>query len=68
MDCSLLVFDFYQSPTLAAANNPVWIIRNKIILGFPVAVLNVLAIENRSILPHKMPVELQKGDTHLHPL
>jgi serine phosphatase RsbU (regulator of sigma subunit) len=49
MDCSLLVFDFpNQRLHIAAANNPVWIIRNN---------------ELKEIKPDKMPVGKNDRDT-----
>ncbi len=77
MDCSLLVFDFTNKQLLiAAANNPVWIIRSN--SPFEGGVRRTGDVELIEIKPDKMPVgkserqnesftlqtiELQKGDT-----
>ncbi len=77
MDCSLLVFDFANKQLfIAAANNPVWIIRSN--SPFEGGVRRTGDVELIEIKPDKMPVgkndkqdlsftthtvELQKGDT-----
>ncbi|MDI1354178.1 MAG: SpoIIE family protein phosphatase [bacterium] len=48
MDCSLIAFDFAnKSLTYAAANNPVWIVRDKVLI---------------ELLPNKMPVGKHDND------
>ncbi len=77
MDCSLLAFDFSKNQLLiAAANNPIWIIRSN--SPFEVGVRRKGDFELIEIKPDKMPVgksdkqdqsfathtlKLQKGDT-----
>ncbi len=64
MDCSLLVFDFTNRQLhIAAANNPVWIIRNNELIEIKPDKMPVGKSDkqNQSFTTHTL--ELQKGDT-----
>ncbi len=62
MDCSLTVYDFKNKKlTIAAANNPVWIVRS--LSTFEVAARRAEDVEVIEIKPDKMPVGKHDKDT-----
>ena len=63
MDCSLLSFDFKNNKlTYAAANNPVWLIRNNTLLEFNPDKMPVGKHDRDTIPFQQHEIELQKGD------
>ena len=64
MDCSLLVFDFSTNHLLiAAANNPVWIIRNNELIEIKPDKMPVGKSDKQDQSFTTHTIELQKGDT-----
>jgi serine phosphatase RsbU (regulator of sigma subunit)/ligand-binding sensor domain-containing protein len=63
MDCSIVCFDFKQLQIkLAAANNPVWIVRNKEIIEFAPDKMPVGKHDNDTISFSEQVFQLIKGD------
>jgi len=63
MDCALFVFDFKNMKLkIAAANNPVWIVRNAEIIEIKPDKMPVGKHERQEISFKQIEVELQKGD------
>jgi serine phosphatase RsbU (regulator of sigma subunit) len=63
MDCSLISFDFNNSKiTYAAANNPIWIVRENVLLEFAPDKMPVGKHDKDSISFTQHEVEIQKGD------
>jgi serine phosphatase RsbU (regulator of sigma subunit) len=63
MDCSLISLDLKQNQlTYSAANNPVWIVRNKELLEFVPNKMPVGKHDNDSVSFTQHVIELQKGD------
>lgn len=63
MDCSLMVFDLENNQIqFAAANNPVWIIRNEVLLEFKGDKMPVGKHDRDSESFTTQTVELEKGD------
>jgi serine phosphatase RsbU (regulator of sigma subunit) len=64
MDCSLLVFDFKKMQLhIAAANNPVWIIRNNEFIEIKPDKMPVGKSDKQNLSFTTHTLELQKGDT-----
>ena len=64
MDCSLISFDFKNKKLIyAAANNPVWIIRNKEFIALEADRMPIGKHDKDSIPFTQHEVELKKGDT-----
>lgn len=63
MDCSLIVIDFNENKlTYSAANNPIWIVRDKKLLEFAPDSMPVGKHENVNIQFEQHSINLQKGD------
>jgi len=63
MDCSLLSLDLKSNQLIyAAANNPVWIVRNKQILEFDPDKMPVGKHDNDQVSFTQHTIDLQKGD------
>lgn len=63
MDCSLISFDYSANTlTYAAANNPVWIIRDKVLREYSPDKMPVGKHDNDNILFTQHTVALEKGD------
>ncbi|OFY84526.1 MAG: hypothetical protein A3F72_14060 [Bacteroidetes bacterium RIFCSPLOWO2_12_FULL_35_15] len=63
MDCSLISFDFEKGKlSYAAANNPVWIVREKQLLEFAPDKMPVGKHDNDQIPFTQQTIELKKGD------
>lgn len=64
MDCSVICFDAdFKKLTYSAANNPIWIIRNNILLEFLPDKMPVGKHDKQTQTFTQHSVELQKGDT-----
>ena len=63
MDCSLVCFDFAGRKLIySAANNPVWVIRNKTFINLPSDRMPIGKHDKDSIPFTQNEVELEKGD------
>ncbi|MEO8762558.1 MAG: tetratricopeptide repeat protein [Bacteroidia bacterium] len=63
MDCSLVCFDFANSKlTYSAANNPIWIVREKILLEFAPDKMPVGKHDKDNLSFTQHSIDLQKGD------
>lgn len=63
MDCSLISFDFeHFKLTYAAANNPIWIVRQDMLIALPADKMPIGKHDKDNIPFKQTEVELQKGD------
>ncbi len=63
MDCSLISFNFKnQQMTYAAANNPIWIVREKQLLDFPPDKMPIGKHDRDSVSFTQHTIDLQKND------